>query len=1103
MKINSYFLIYLSISSIILNSCQKDDELVDQKPIISLQNTLFEAHRGEAVSLEFIVSTFSGIKSLKINGGDINFDTQSNRQVINHQIEIPFTMADGEYEYKILLIDKENRQAESIFKIQIIPNDIPSITLQSEKIINAYLDSTYTIKIMVSALEGLQKVIVEEDGVLLTDTVKSASIDFDYFVAPNKISKDTVYLSFKAIDNLGHESRKETVKLAIKLLDGEFSVEARRIDGRIDFDVPTDAYLVSFIDSVKLRSDNSFSIYITKSGTNQPIFLSNGQGELISVGISDEQYQVSATSTSMYLVSLFQWLDIISLEKKTLVNEISTWSEFTKLVKTIEQLPVGKTPLEDNEVLQSLAAIEERAFNPPTGGRIDKSLESIITLKNESNRLTVSNDGSISHYYSCGIYQDGKLIGEPKVLNGNKWEVPSIAKLQNLVTGDLSGLIITKGDPISFELSGGNYELVLQSGKIYSAGDPLWNQALTINLRAILDPLANTVIGGVGEIDELECASAISDFLYNRVFGEFNTEGLTAEKFTLINHIKDGLDYIIEANLFDCFPQSKTKFLDLVLKSVSRVNLFADSFFFGKILGDWVYYEGEFRQCIVVNSNDIFECDANLQIAKASGDNQIGQNGVALTNPFVIKVTDKSNQAVEGISVEWTVTQGNGKILTKDDATNATGQAQATFEMGTTPEANKIEARVNLIGEPILGSPAVFTASIQATLPVVSTTPITNITENAARSGGNITSDGNASITARGIVWSTSVSPTIALPTKTQEGTGAGSFPSQMTGLAPNTTYFVRAYATNVVGTSYGEELSLRTVGSLPIITTSQISNITFYSATSGVTISNDGGLSIISKGVVWNTSGSPTVELTSKTNDGSGLGFVQSQITGLVPGTIYFVRAYATNSIGTSYGNQVVFKTLGSLPNVETGQINAIKTTSAMSGVTIRNDGGLPIISKGIVWSTSVSPTILLSSKTNDGSGSGYVQSQMSELIPGTTYFVRAYATNGGGTGYGNELSFTTFEECLDDNEIVGYWDFYLYQCGTSNPPISFELYYSEDHKITGFTGSVWGSHTWSTNCPDLVYSDFGTGFEGKLADNIITGTRGTTECWELRKKE
>ncbi len=101
--------------------------------------------------------------------------------------------------------------------------------------------------------------------------------------------------------------------------------------------------------------------------------------------------------------------------------------------------------------------------------------------------------------------------------------------------------------------------------------------------------------------------------------------------------------------------------------------------------------------------------------------------------------------------------------------------------------------------------------AVSILVPTVSTTAISAITFNTASSGGNVTSDGGASVTARGVCWSTSANPTIALSTKTSDGTGTGSFTSSITGLAPNTLYYVRAYATNSVGTAYGNEVTFTT----------------------------------------------------------------------------------------------------------------------------------------------------------------------------------------------------------------------------------------------------------------------------------------------------
>ena len=111
--------------------------------------------------------------------------------------------------------------------------------------------------------------------------------------------------------------------------------------------------------------------------------------------------------------------------------------------------------------------------------------------------------------------------------------------------------------------------------------------------------------------------------------------------------------------------------------------------------------------------------------------------------------------------------------------------------------------------------------TVLVTPPVVSTTAVSEITATAATSGGNITSDGGASVTARGVCWGTSINPVVG-GTCTSDGTGTGTFISSIGGLTASTRYHVRAYATNVVGTSYGSDVTFTTLSTsvLPVVTT-------------------------------------------------------------------------------------------------------------------------------------------------------------------------------------------------------------------------------------------------------------------------------------------
>ena len=165
-------------------------------------------------------------------------------------------------------------------------------------------------------------------------------------------------------------------------------------------------------------------------------------------------------------------------------------------------------------------------------------------------------------------------------------------------------------------------------------------------------------------------------------------------------------------------------------------------------------------------------------------------------------------------------------------------------------------------------------------------------------------------MTERGIVWSTDKNPTVELSTKTTNGSGMGEFTATITGLDHGTLYYVRAYATNSVGTAYGEELTFTTDAVLPTVVTTAASSVTSSGFSTGGDVTNDGGASITARGVVWSTSESPTVSLPTKTDNGSGTGAFTSSLTGLQPNTVYYVRAYATNSKGTAYGEQITVRT-------------------------------------------------------------------------------------------------------------------------------------------------------------------------------------------------
>ena len=156
-------------------------------------------------------------------------------------------------------------------------------------------------------------------------------------------------------------------------------------------------------------------------------------------------------------------------------------------------------------------------------------------------------------------------------------------------------------------------------------------------------------------------------------------------------------------------------------------------------------------------------------------------------------------------------------------------------------------------------------------------------------------------------------------------------------------------------------------------------------------------------------------IERKSGTDIYSLIGTTETDVTnysdkGLIENITYSYRAYSYNSGGKSptYTNEVI-ATTKSLPKITTAPISSIQATKAKSGGTITFDGGSNITARGIVWNTSINPTIGLSTKTIDGSGVGSFESTLTLLIPNTTYYVRAYSTNEFGTSYGNEVTFST----------------------------------------------------------------------------------------------
>ncbi|MDD2965062.1 MAG: hypothetical protein PHU33_14035, partial [Bacteroidales bacterium] len=212
-------------------------------------------------------------------------------------------------------------------------------------------------------------------------------------------------------------------------------------------------------------------------------------------------------------------------------------------------------------------------------------------------------------------------------------------------------------------------------------------------------------------------------------------------------------------------------------------------------------------------------------------------------------------------------------------------------------------------------------------------------------------------------------------------GSSAVSVSANISGLTPGQTYHFRIVATNTDGTAYGSDLSFTT--GAPSITTAAISSIGLTTAQSGGTISSDGGSAITARGVCWGTSASPVVS-GNHTTDGTGTGSFTSSITGLTSNTTYYVRAYATNSYGTFYGEELSFTTLCGIytpPFTET-----FPTVSLPSCWTIAdNQGNGQVWQFGTITGQSPNPALTGNYAYLDSDTYGSGNSQNADLITPT----------------------------------------------------------------------------------------------------------------------
>ena len=364
--------------------------------------------------------------------------------------------------------------------------------------------------------------------------------------------------------------------------------------------------------------------------------------------------------------------------------------------------------------------------------------------------------------------------------------------------------------------------------------------------------------------------------------------------------------------------------------------------------------------------------------------------------------------------------------------------------------------------------------------PVVTTYEVTDVTLNSAKCRGGVSDGGGAYILERGFCWNIEGNPTVLDSYVKDTVSGLGSFTAEITDIDPNTQYYVRAYAVNANGVAgYGEEKSFTTLEKLlPTVTTAtEVTDIRTSSAECCGEVTFNGNVSVIARGVCWSTTQNPTIE-DNKTTSGNGIGLYTSYMTNLEHNTIYYVRAYATNEVGTAYGEERTFKTLAAY-SPATGTSNgygyvdlglSVKWATCNIGATLPEEYGNYYAwgetTTKAEYNSSNCPTYGLS--TSQLQSQGYIDSEGN-----LTAQYDAATANWGGTWrmptYDelDELNTKCTWEWINTNDFKGYKvmgpngnSIFLPAAGRRG---GSSLYYA------GGSGYYWGSTSYESNLLDF----------------------------------
>lgn len=285
------------------------------------------------------------------------------------------------------------------------------------------------------------------------------------------------------------------------------------------------------------------------------------------------------------------------------------------------------------------------------------------------------------------------------------------------------------------------------------------------------------------------------------------------------------------------------------------------------------------------------------------------------------------------------------------------------------------------------------------------------ITSTSVLLSGIVVAEGDG-IAEYGVVWGLTENPTIADSKKVADKVEKAVYWITVDGLEHLTTYQYRAYVIMEDETVvYGDNDTFTTLANIATVTAGDATGITDIFAQVAVEVPYDGKAEVTSKGVCWNTETLPTIENDSTLN-GSDIGGFTADLKGLLPATTYYARAYAINSVGTAYSSEITFTTNIGVAVLTTDSVRDVTKTTANVYANVIVNGGVDITERGFVYAMAENPTITDTKISDAENTTGTMTAALTELASGTTYFVRAFATNSEGTAYGDNIQFSTIAD-------------------------------------------------------------------------------------------